>query len=236
MSASAVAITVEGALIAVLVLFMIALLRSHAEILRRLVALEGGTPAGTLAGAATATTTRRVSELAGQTLAGDAVKLSLGPGSPRTLLAFLSSGCAACEPLWADLHRGTPTSPETRLVVVTKGPDRESVSRLTALAPPGREVVMSSAAFVDFEVPVTPHFLLVDASGRIAGRGSATSWRQILTLLDDADRDHRAAADSASRAARADEALAASGVTAGHQSLYPSRRPEAAGGPAEPTP
>ncbi len=234
MSASVVAIAIEGALIAVLVLFVVALLRSHAEILRRLVALEGGTPPAPPRGAPA--TARRVPELAGRTLTGDAVKLALGPGSPRTLLAFLSSGCAACEPLWADLHGGSPMPSDTRLVVVTKGPDRESVSRLTALAPAGQEVVMSTAAFIDFEVPVTPHFLLVDAGGAIAGRGSAVSWQQILTLLDDADRDHRAAADSASRAARADEALAAAGVTAGHQSLYPSQRPGDRGGAPEVAP
>jgi hypothetical protein len=222
MSASTVVIVIEAALLAVVVLFVVALLRSHAEILRRLAGLEGGAPA---AAPAPVGSDRAPADLVGHTPAGDSVKLALGPGSPRTLLAFLSSGCAACEPLWLGLHDGSPAPPGTRLVVVTKGADRESPSRLAALAPAAQEVVMSNPAWEDFAVPVTPHFVLLDGDGRIAGRGSAGSWQQILTLLQDATADSRRASGSSARAARAEEALAAAGVTDGHPSLYPSRTP-----------
>ncbi len=227
MSASTVVIVIEAALLAVVVLFVVALLRSHAEILRRLAVLEGGAPAAAPAtrAAAAGGSDRAPADLVGRTLAGDSVKLALGPGSPRTLLAFLSSGCAACEPLWSGLHDGSPAPPETRLVVVTKGADRESPSRLAALAPAAQEVVMSNPAWEDFAVPATPHFVLLDDDGRIVGRGSAGSWRQILTLLEDAAGDSRRARGSSARAARAEEALAGAGVTEGHPSLYPSGTP-----------
>jgi hypothetical protein len=225
-SASSVVVVIEGGLILVLVLFVVALLRSHAEILRRLAGLEGGAPLSVQAPSGSVATAAPQA-VVGQTLAGDTVKLALGPGSPRTLLSFLSSGCAACEPLWADLHTGPPVPAGTRLVIVTKGSERESASRLAALAPAGQEVVMSTRAFEDFAVPVTPHFVLLDAGGQISGRGSAGSWQQILTLLGDADADRLRATDSAARAARAEAALAAAGVAAGHSSLYPSRPPEA---------
>ncbi|MGO9790112.1 MAG: TlpA family protein disulfide reductase [Solirubrobacteraceae bacterium] len=235
MSASSVVIVIEAGLLAVVALFVVALLRSHAEILRRLAALEGATttPAPVPAGP-----DRAPVDLVGQTPAGDSVKLALGPGSPRTLLAFLSSGCAACEPLWAGLHDRSPGPPGTRLVVVTKGADRESASRLAALAPPAQEVVMSTPAWEQFAVPVTPHFVLLGGDGRIAGRGSAGSWEQILALVQDAAADTADTADAAdaadtadgkpasgssARAARAEAALAAAGVTEGHPSLYPSR-------------
>jgi hypothetical protein len=232
-SVDTVVMIVETVLLAVTVVFVIALLRSHAEILRRLVAIDDGGvasgvpgsvgPAGDRAAGGVAT------DIVGETLAGDAVKFALGAGSPRTLLAFLSSGCAACGPLWAGLHDDRPPPLGARLIVVTKGPERESPGRLRALAPADREVVMSTAAWESFSVPATPHFVLVDGSvGEILGRGSATSWQQIETLLTDSEADteaHRARGTS-QRAARAEQALATAGITAGHPSLYPSRGAE----------
>jgi hypothetical protein len=227
MSFSTVAIVVEGVLLALALLFVVALLRSHAQILRRLAALEGEPgPAGGVAGTRSvrAPAPGAVADIAGQSLAGDAVKIALGPGAPATLLAFLSSGCAACGPLWAGLHEPVPLPFHARLVVVTKGPDRERLARLLELAPGGVDVVMSTAAWDAFAIPATPHFVLVADDGEIAGRGSAASWQQIATLLRDARDDgeiHRART-TADRAARAEQALAAAGITAGHPSLYPS--------------
>jgi hypothetical protein len=212
------------------VVFVIALLRSHAEILRRLAAIDDGVVAAGVPDAVGQGGDRAAggaaTDIVGETLAGDAVKFALGAGSPRTLLAFLSSGCAACGPLWAGLHDDRSPPLGARLIVVTKGPERESPSRLRALAPADREVVMSSSAWESFSVPATPHFVLVDGSvGEILGRGSATSWQQIETLLMDSEADtevHRARGTS-QRAARAEQALATAGITDGHPSLYPSR-------------
>jgi hypothetical protein len=245
MTVQTVVMIVETVLLAVTVVFVIALLRSHAEILRRLAAIDDGTAAAGLPGAARqagggaagggaagggaaggGAAGGAAADIVGETLAGDAVKFALGAGSPRTLLAFLSSGCAACGPLWKGLHDDRAAPLRARLIVVTKGPERESLSRLRALAPADREVVMSSAAWESFSVPATPHFVLVDGSvGEILGRGSATSWQQIETLLMDSDADtevHRARGTS-QRAARAEQALATAGITDGHPSLYPSR-------------
>jgi hypothetical protein len=228
-SASAIAIAVEGLLVAVALLFVLALLRSHAEILRRLSRLErspaaigGRGPAG----GEGAGEGEPPQEIAGQTLAGDAVKLSLGSGSPRTLLAFLSSGCAACEPLWSGLHRPLTLPAQARLVVLTKSPDRERLARLHELAPADAEVVMSTQAWEDFAVPATPHFVLIGGSGEILGRGSATNWRQIADLLRDAEQDSELyrARSTDQRAARAEQALAAAGIGPGHPSLYPSHQ------------
>jgi len=224
MTVTTVAIVIEGLLLALALLFVVALLRSHAEILRRLAELERS-PAGLRPGAG-AGSDLGVSDIAGQTLAGDAVKISLGDGSPRTLLAFLSSGCTACGPLWSGLHGPLPLPSEARLVVVTKGPDRERPARLLELAPAGVELVMSTEAWEAFAVPATPHFVLVGGEHGILGRGSATSWQQIAGLLRDADDDSALyrARTTEERAARAEQALAAAGIGAGHPSLYPSRQ------------
>jgi len=235
-----IAITVVGMLLAVALLFILALLRSHAEILRRLAALEasldpdrddGGSrrtpppahsspPNGAGAGGAAA-------DISGQTLAGAPVQLTFGAGSPRTLLAFMGTGCHACVPLWDELrHEPVPTPAGARLVVVTKGPDRERLARLLELAPAWVDVVMSNQAWSDFSISSTPHFVLVDG-GEIAGRGSATSWAQITAFLNDAqddDRIHRARAlGTDARADRAERALANAGIGPDDPSLFPSR-------------
>jgi hypothetical protein len=231
-SAAAVLMIVEGVLLGVAILFVVALLRSHAEILRRLTAIEEGVPPGRRAsrpgstGGPASVPEVSARDIVGETLAGDTVKLAFGVGLPRTLLAFLGSGCAACRPLWDGLRDGTRGPAGARVVVVTKGPEDESLVRLRSLAPARAEVVMSTAAWQDFEVPATPHFILVGSdTRRVLGRGSATSWEQIGTLLADAEADSslQRARSSSDRAERAEQALAAAGITVGHPSLYPSR-------------
>jgi hypothetical protein len=223
-----IVLAVLGLLLAVALLFIVALLRSHAEILRRLAALESAWDADPTAPPSNGQNPGGVaSDISGQTLAGDVVKLSLGPGSPATLLAFMGSGCYACAPLWDELHgEPVPMPAGARLVVVTKGPERERLARLLELAPIETNVMMSTQAWSDFAVPSTPHFVLV-RGGEIAGRGAATSWAQITAFLNDAEDDDRIyrarALGTEARAARAERALAEAGIGLDHPSLYPSR-------------
>src|SRR5207302_1451254 len=90
---------------------IVALLRSHADILRRLAALEersagagaldpGGEAAAPPLGGGEVTSAQPIS---GTTLHGDSVTLSFGPGSPVTLIAFLTSGWPGCG--WRAHHR-----------------------------------------------------------------------------------------------------------------------------------
>jgi hypothetical protein len=225
MSATTIVISIQAALLLLVILFVVALLRSHAEILRRLRALEGD-PRANGGPAPPPQRNAALAKLVGQTLDGDSVKLALR-GHSQTLLAFLSSGCAACRPLWEALRDSAAPGIDARLVVVTHSPDRESVPRLRELAPPRCELVMSSRAWVDFAVPGTPYFVLVDgASGVIAGQGVAGSWPQLVDLVRESGRDTAESprpASTATRAARAEDALARAGIGAGHPSLYPSR-------------
>jgi hypothetical protein len=229
-----IVIAAAGALLAITWLFLIAVLRSHADVLRRLHALEDGAvalddaPGSALDPRARADPTGAAApDIAGETLAGDAVKLALGAGAPRTLLAFLSTGCSVCGPLWDELRAGGPAAPGIRIVVVTRGSDRESLTRLGRIAPARGELVMSNAAWSDYGISATPHFVLIDADERrILGRGGGTSWSQVLSLLADAQSDtelHRVRSTSA-RAQRAEQALTTSGIGPDHPSLYPSRR------------
>jgi hypothetical protein len=223
-------------LLVVALVYIVALLRSHADILRRLAALEeraggGGVPLGLAAQAAASPVgggeVSSAGPISGTTLTGDSVTLSFGPGSPVTLIAFLTSGCTSCAPLWAGLHDVHDLGGlAQRVTVITHDPARESPTRLERLAPAGTEVIMSSAAWADYAVPGSPHFVLTDGAGGILGRGSALSWSQLETMLADARADARRASDdartTAERAQRSANALASAGIGPGHPSLYPS--------------
>jgi hypothetical protein len=235
-----VLVSVETVLLAVLLVLVAGLLRSHAELLRRLgPAEDGALPAGAAAsGTRTGSTAERVPgapapALQGVTPAGEPAALSFGSGpqEPPTLLAFLSTGCSACEAFWSALARRLPG---VQTVIVTHGEDRERPARVAELAPAGVPVVMSSTAWTDYGVPGSPYFLLVQ--GEIRGEGMAGGWDTLSGMVADALADAElagpagaaaAAPARAGRAADVDRRLAAAGINPGHPSLYP-------GGPADP--
>ena len=202
-------VAVETVLLVLLVVLVAALLRSHAEILRRL-----GPEASDAARLPEPPTGVRAvtdaPELAGVTPAGDAVKLAFH-GTP-TLLAFLSTGCTSCVQFWEKLGDSQP-APELRTVIVARGAEREQIAKLRRLAPDAVPVVMSSQAWDDYGVPGTPYFVLVD-DGAIRGEGVATTWSGLTSLLGDAIEDERGF----------DERLAAAGIGPEHPSLFPGGR------------
>jgi hypothetical protein len=212
-------VTVETLLLALLALLVGGLLRSHAEILRRLDELQPG-------GSATAAPVRASGaghDLSGVTLDGEALHLGVTrPGAP-TLLAFLTSGCSTCQGFWdafADPRTKLPAG--VQLVVVTKDPSHESPVKLRELAPPAVRVVMSSAAWHDYDVPASPYFVHVDGNGELAGEGTAQRFEQIISLFSDAVTD-AAASGAADRALRAERELESAGIGPDHPSLYAAR-------------
>ena len=198
-------VSVETVLLVLLVALVAALLRSHAEILRRLGPEDAAPrvpepPAGERAQGS-------APELAGATPTGDAIKLAFK--DTPTLLAFLSSGCTSCLAFWETLgERRLPAGLEP--VIVTRGSEREQPSKLRKLASGAVPVVMSSNAWEDYGVPGTPYFVLVE-EGAIRGEGVATSWNALASLLVDAIEEQSGV----------DERLAAAGIGPEHPSLYP---------------
>jgi hypothetical protein len=225
------------------------LLRSHADILRSLheLGVGVGDPAGTPEQPSARTASPRLptwSEssstlgpaptVAGVTPAGDARAIAVDNADGFTLLAFLSSGCATCAAFWDALQ--TPDSldlPEgTRVAIVTKGPDRELPTEVSRLATGHVPVVMSTEAWLEYEVPGSPFFVLVDgASGSTVGQGVAPHVEQLLDLIRRGEYDrgehhgtrHRPSArrNGPEREADADEVLQMAGIRPGDPSLYP---------------
>lgn len=163
-----------------LAVLVVGLLRSHADILRALHRLGAGVgdPAAATAdagaqrseaGAAPAPllmgpplpgerSSSSAPDLVGVTPSGDGKAVRVTGVDHRTLLVFLSSGCATCAGIWAALAdppaAGLPG--EVRIVAVTKGPEFEISAEVARRAPPGLPVVMSTAAWGDYEVPGSP--------------------------------------------------------------------------------
>ncbi len=227
-----------GLVVLLLAVLVVGLLRSHADILRALHRLGVGED---FEHTHDATPTPRArlndnppADLSGESLRGSAMHVGVSGIEGQTLLAFLSTGCSACLTLWDDLARD-PTAGITaaRLVVVAKGPEEESQSRLEQLAPPGVTVVQTTQAWHDYGVPVTPYFVLVDGpTGSVIGEGSAPSWGQVISLMKQAGADLAArnrgseVVDPIDRSEiRADAELRKAGIGPGHPSLYPDRAP-----------
>lgn len=238
----AAVVAVETVLLVLLVVLVGGLLRSHAEILRRLgeaQARDHGLTPDRAPGPATRRAPDRgapppepqrtaerllAAPVTGSTPQGDALALAFdGAGSRPTLLAFLTSGCSTCAGFWETLAE--PRLPaEVRTVIVAHGAERERPARLRKLAPAGIPVVMSSEAWEDYRVPGAPYFVLVDRIVR--GEGVATTWQALASLVGDAIEDQHEAeiADSGTRRGRrVDETLAAAGIGPEHPSLYPGR-------------
>jgi len=222
-------VAVETVALALMALLVAGLLRSHAEILRRLEALD---PDGSVSAAGDHPVHGRAPvggtgepafgdglpearhgvdgavafDVVGTSLEGDAVKIGVTAGSP-TLLAFLSSGCLTCEGFWRALGTGAGAALPAgiRPVIVTKDASHESPSRLLELATGDVPVVMSSAAWEAYHVQGSPYFIHVGEDGRVAGEGTATAWDQVRSLLRDAAAD----ADLAARREARDRRLRA---------------------------
>ena len=181
--------------------------------------------------------------IAGVTPTGDALAIAVSGNDQLTLIAFLSSGCATCAGFWeafqAPDQLGLPD--EIRLVVVTKGPEMEIAGEVQAKAHSRLQVVMSTEAWGDYEVPGSPFFVLVDGSAdRRIGEGVANHFSQVVELVRRAqvdmqafgigtrsDRGSRSRAfagglDGPERESANDQELRAAGILPGDPSLYPS--------------
>ncbi len=167
--------------------------------------------------------------------------MGVAGASHHTLLAFLSSGCLTCAEFWrafADVDRlGLPS--HVRPLIVTKSADGESVSAVEKLAPRQVTVVMSTQAWLDYEVPGSPYFVLVDGpAARVAGEGMGDTWDQVRSLLVDAGSLTPGPGRSRRRTVResgpadqqwrdvVDAELLAAGIGPGHPSLYPEDQDE----------
>jgi hypothetical protein len=240
-------VIIEAVVIALLAILVAGLLRSHADILRALHSLGAGVgdpaqpadgstrpialttaPAGgplTMGPPLPAERGQEAHDVAGVTPDGGALSVTAGRG--LTLFAFLTSGCGSCAAFWSALAAGDAARllPGIRVVVVTKGPELESPGEV-GNRPVPVPVIMSSAAWDDYEVPGSPFFVLVDGErGRRIGEGVANRFEQVADLVRRAEREvgaRRVNRDGPDREAENDLDLLRAGIQPGDPSLYPT--------------
>lgn len=224
-------IVAEAVVIVFLAILVVGLLRSHADVLRKLHELGSGegdsAPFQTAPGVPEPRMTGSAAhDIAGATPSGGATGIRVVESDRPTMLAFMSTTCPTCAHFWGQFEQPAilATLGQTRLVIVTKGSDEEMPAEVARLAPSGVPLAMSSQAWVDYKVPGSPYFVLVDgASGLVTGEGSASTWDKLLDLMGVAGGD--ASVDSApgnehDRAERIDQDLADAGILPGDSQLY----------------
>jgi hypothetical protein len=243
-----VLVTIQTVVLVILSVLVVGLLRGYATVLNRLHELDGGgsdaapTPFRTIP-EVPEPAVRRIEgrgewapahDINGVGLGGEIVTVRTVGVDHDTIIAFLSSGCDGCTGFWEELAHPNSWALPTRgrVLVVTKSADEESLSLLSELCAPGVDLVMSSEAWKNFEVPGSPFVVVVDGhTGRIKGEGSGTSFSQVGGLIEQAIRDgnHRGSvikpAADRERELDVDRVLFAAGIRPGDPSLYPAAEP-----------
>jgi hypothetical protein len=228
-------VLVETVLLAVLAVLVAGLLRAYGTVLRRLHELDGGGQRRQFDVRPLATQPPAefgpAHDVAGETPTGEIVSARVIDVEHDTVLLFLSSGCESCATFWPEL--ASPDAlrlpPATRLLVVAQSAADESPSDLAQLAPDGVDVVLSSDAWRDYEVPGSPHVVYVDGrSGRVRGEGTGQSLQQVAQLLARSTGDAGfVTGDALPKSARdrqqesvVDRELLAAGILPGDARLY----------------
>lgn len=231
-------VIVLGLIVLLLGLLVAGLLRSHAEILRKLDSLGAGVDAGDhphgeehrLTLAPTRDRVGQAPDIAGLNPDGEPVVVSASVGSDPLLIAFLSTSCSSCTVFWENLDRPTQIFGDRRhrILITTLGETEESPTRAQSLARGDADVVMSTQAWQDYDVPGAPYFVVVDPKDGVIGQGSAMTFDSLQQFLVDSTNDRRW--DRSRRLGRrvdlddakqVDEELRRAGIEPGDKSLYP---------------
>jgi hypothetical protein len=256
-------VILEAIVLALLVLLVIGLLRTHADVLRRLHEMGAGiydnavpvstsappeNPAVDLArrvavGVAAPPLERTTgfppaTALSGVTPRGSQVSVAVTGTGRLTLLAFLSTGCTTCGDFWRSWREGGSLALDDgvvpRVVIVTKGPANEHPNAVLTLAPADFTVVMSNDAWSDYGVPASPYFVLVDGVEGVIGEGSAATFDQLTGVLQRASAEARGVADGRDNPGRVDAELRRAGIVPGDPRLYEWGAPTAPTAPMVP--
>lgn len=183
-----------------LLTLIIGLMRSHADVLRKLDSLGVRLDSTSDTSHQVDLAPRKSQALAGQSLSsteisgvtpeGESVAISLEVGDKPTLIGFLSTTCSSCSVFWERFTSSTVELPSGiyRVILVTLSPDEESPTRATNLRRGSADAIMSSKAWQDFGVPGAPYFVLVNG-GQLLGEGTAATVDALTQFLDDASGD-----------------------------------------------
>lgn len=226
-------IVIEGVIILLLLVLVAGLLRSHADILRKLDALGAGEDSQIIRSGQNGDVTRTpmrtepasLAAISGQTPLGDTASVALKDSRGYVLVAFMSTGCTTCKPFWKAFRDGMDMPrADIRPVIVTKGTHEESPGEIRERAPLDITTIMSSETWDAFRVPGTPYFQLVNTeSGVVVGEGSAGSWPRLVEMIERSLGDEGVSPIALTTRQRYEDSsstLRESGIEPGDPSLY----------------
>lgn len=218
----------ETLLLCLLALLLVGLLRSHAAILQRLSSIEGRSESEP---------EERATVLEGIDIAGESVDrrpitVGVRHAGGKILLAFLTTGCEPCHDFWralGDVRSRSGLLRHAQIAIVTKGRDEESTTRIRRLGTKRVPVVLSTTAWKAYRVPGSPYFVYIDGEdGRVVGQGTASTWEQMIALIEDSVADVRLSDMDGNQppswqSSRVNAILTSAGIGPDHPSLYDTR-------------
>ena len=101
------------------------------------------------------------------------------------VVLFIGARCPACATLVADLEAGTAPTFEVPVIVVSDS--REQSQRLRPSV--GLRIIETGTDRLGraLQNDRTPHAFVIDEEGRIAAVGSPNGWRELASLLEEAE-------------------------------------------------
>ena len=103
----------------------------------------------------------------------------------RVLLAFSSTHCRACMEMYPHLRAFSESQPDVQVVMISQGSTEENrqLAQVQGFAFPVIPVLdWGDRVMVDYQVPGTPFFYVIDREGVIASRGFANTLEQLKEL------------------------------------------------------
>jgi len=103
----------------------------------------------------------------------------------RVLLAFSSTHCRACMEMYPHLRAFSESQPDVQVVMISQGSTEENrqLAQVQGFAFPVLPVLdWGDRVMVDYQVPGTPFFYVIDREGVIANRGFANTLEQLKEL------------------------------------------------------
>jgi methylamine dehydrogenase accessory protein MauD len=118
--------------------------------------------------------------------AGQMVSLDDFAGQ-RVLLAFSSTHCRACTEMYPHLKAFSESQPDVQVVMISHGSAEENRQLLEARGfafPVLPLSVWDDEAMVDYQVPGTPFFYVIDGEGVITNANFANTLEQLEALVE----------------------------------------------------
>jgi hypothetical protein len=147
-----------------------------------------------------------VAPIDGVDLDGSEVRISPAP-ERRSVIAFMSAGCSACESALPELQAAAPRMQSTDLWLVYRDHPDHAHSELSF----AKGLVISRDVFAEWNVRGVPYAVVVSPAGRVEAKGDLLGVGRLLETLDIEPTDHLAVRHNGAGGSELEEVRSESG-------------------------